>query len=133
MGRICRLISSRNAVREKLSLLSFYPREREHDCSEHDKDNARRAVESFGLSPVGYNRGDMRPDKRERNAEQKHREVGHTAYRKMRHRAREGGEGHYEYACADCGLELVAEDGCENEQHHHAAARADKARLKSRR
>ena len=37
------------------------------------------------------------------------------------------GESHDEYAGSDCGLQFVAKDACEDEQHHHAAACADKS------
>lgn len=72
--------------REGDSIL-FYQREHEHDYSEHDEDNARCAVEGLGLSLVREHCGDARPDEREHDAEDKHRNVGHSAYRKMRYRA----------------------------------------------
>ena len=45
----------------------------------------------------------------------------------MGDRTGQGGEGHNEHAGAHGGLQLVAQHAGEDEQHHHAAARADKA------
>ena len=45
----------------------------------------------------------------------------------MGHGTGESSEGHNEYAGAHGGLQLVAQDAGEDEEHHHAAARANKA------
>ena len=50
--------------REGDSIL-FYQREHEHDYSEHDEDDAGRAIEGFGLSLVREHCGDARPDESE--------------------------------------------------------------------
>ena len=45
----------------------------------------------------------------------------------MRDRTGEGGEGHDEHAGAHGGFQLVAQHAGQDQQHHHAAARAHEA------
>ncbi len=85
------------------------------------------AVEGFGRCAVREYGSDARPDEREEHAEREHRPVRRAADGEVRDRAGERCEGHDENAGAHSGLELVAEHGGEDEQHHHAAARADEA------
>ena len=98
-----------------------------HGNAQHHEHHARGAVEGLGLRTVGKDCGDTRPDERENDAQRPCERIRQSPDGKVGNGAGQGGEGHDENARADGCFQLVAHDAREDEQHHHAAARADEA------
>ena len=95
--------------------------------AQHHEHHARCAVEGLGLRTVGKDCGDTRPEEREDDAQHPCEHIRQSLDGKVGNGAGQGGEGHDENARADGRFQLVAHDAREDEQHHHAAARADEA------
>ena len=98
-----------------------------HGNTQHHEHHARCAVEGLGLRTVGKDCGDTRPEERENDAQHPCERIRQSPDGKVGNGAGQGGEGHDENARADGRFQLVAHHAREDEQHHHAAARADEA------
>ena len=106
----------------------------QHGSAERRKHPARNHPDSAAFHAVGELRGDQRRYRSDGNADKQNvptLQNDSGVYHDVTNRSDERGKSHDKRARADSGLQLHAEKRGKHDQHHHAAARSDKARAEA--
>ena len=98
-----------------------------YDDSQEYQEHTGGTVQGFGGCLVCEHRGNPGPQEGKNNAQEEYTPVRRTTDGKMGSSTGKRRKGHDEHTGSYGSFQLIPQDTCENQQHHHSAARSYKA------